>query len=170
MNRIFGIIGILVLTIILFVVGGCGFGVSRYDDAILDGASHLNRGKTEKALKDFNRAIDIDPKKSAGYLGRANTLNIMGRYEAAIEDYDIVIEITPNLAEPYINRAIAYSHLGEYKKAIADYEKGLALKPKIDNKPGFISRLFSNEPNTDKGIRKHLEYLKQQVKEEEQSG
>jgi tetratricopeptide (TPR) repeat protein len=70
------------------------------------------------------------------------------------------------LANAYINRASAYSHLGAYEKAIVDYEKGLELDPKIDNKPGFMKRLFSNEPNTDKGIRKHLEYLKQQVKDQ----
>jgi tetratricopeptide (TPR) repeat protein len=73
---------------------------------------------------------------------------------------------SPKLANAYINRAIAYSHLGEYEKAIADYEKGLELDPKADNKPGFFQRLFSNDPNTDKGIRKHLEYLKQKVKEQ----
>ena len=159
---------LLVLLISLFTVAGCGLGVSKYDDAIMDGASNLNTGKTEKALEDFNRAIKIDPEKAAGYLGRANTLNIMGRYEECLADYDKVLEINPKLANAYINRGSAYSHLGEYKKAIADYEKGLELDPKIDNKPGFIKRLFSNEPNTDKGIRKHLEHLKQQV--ESQSG
>ncbi len=158
------LITILVLT--LMTATGCGLGVSKYDDAIMDGASNLNTGKPEKALEDFNRAIKIKPQVAAGYLGRANTLNIMGRYEEAIEDYDKALEIEPNLANAYINRAIANSHLGEYEKAIADYEKGLELDPEIDDKPGFISRLFSNEPNTDKGIRKHLEYLKQQVKEQ----
>lgn len=150
------------------MVVGCGLGVSKYDDAVLDGVSNLNTGKPEEALDDFNRAIKIDPQKAAGYLGRANTLNIMGRYQECLEDYDRTLEIDPKLANAYINRGSAYSHLGEYKKAIADYEKGLALDPKIDNKPGFIKRLFSNEPNTDKGIRKHLEYLKQQV--QNQSG
>jgi tetratricopeptide (TPR) repeat protein len=150
------------------MVAGCGLGVSKYDDAILDGASNLNTGKPEKALEDFNRAINIDPQKAAGYLGRANALNIMGRYKECLEDYDKVLQINPKLANAYINRASAYSHLGEYEKAIVDYEKGLELDPKIDNKPGFIKRLFSNEPNTDKGIRKHLEYLKEQV--EKQSG
>jgi hypothetical protein len=29
-----------------------------------------------------------------------------------------------------------------------------------------MKRLFSNDPNTDKGIRKHLEFLKQKVKEQ----
>jgi len=148
----------------VFALSGCGLGVSKYDDAILDGASHLNTGKTEKALADFNRAIKIDPKKAAGYLGRANTLNILGQYENAIADYTITIEINPKLANAYVNRGSAYSHLGEIEKAIADYEKGLALNPKIDNPPGIIQRLFSDDPNTDKGIRRHLEYLKSQLK------
>ena len=155
-----------VLIITFFLVAGCGLGASKYDDAIMDGASNLNKGKPEKALEDFNRAIDIDPKIAAGYLGRANTLNIMGRYQEAIEDYDRTLEINSKLANAYVNRGSAYSHLGEYKKAIADYEKGLELDPKIDNKPGIFQRLFSNEPNTDKGIRKYLEYLKQKVKEQ----
>lgn len=155
---------IFVIIIIHVALIGCGWGVSKYDDAIMDGASNLNTGKTEEALADFNRAIKIDPKKAAGYLGRANTLNILGQYEKAIEDYNITLEIKSDLANAYVNRGSAYSHLGEIEKAIADYEKGLALDPKIDKSPGILQRLFSDTPNTDKGIRKHLEYLKSQVK------
>jgi tetratricopeptide (TPR) repeat protein len=155
----------IVLIVSIFVATGCGLGTGEYKDAVLDGASHLNLGKTEEALKDFNRAIKIDPTQQDGYMGRADTLNTMGRYEEALKDYKKVLEIDPTLAQAYINRAIAYSHLGRYKKAIADYEKGLELDPKIDDKPGFFKRLFSNEPNTERGIRKHLEYLKQKVKE-----
>ena len=87
----------------------------------------------------------------------------MGRFEESLPDYNKALEIEPTLAKAYINRGIAYSQLGQYEKAIADYEKGLELDPKIDNKPSFLKRLFSDEPNTDKGIRKHLEYLKQQA-------
>ena len=150
------------------MLAGCGVGVSDYDDAVLDGVSHLNTGKPEKALEDFNRAIKIDPKRVDGYLGRANALNTLGRYGESLEDYNKALEIDPTLANAYVNRGSAYSQLGEYKNAIADYEKGLELDPKIDNKPSFFKRLFSNEPNTDKGIRKHLEFLKQQV--DNQSG
>ncbi len=155
-----------VLIIAFFLAAGCGLGGSKYDDAVLDGVSNLNTGKPEKALEDFNRAIKIDPQLAGGYLGRANTLNMMGRYGESIEDYDKVLEIDPKLANAYINRGSAYSHLEEYEKAIADYEKGLELDPKADNKPGIFKRLFSNDPNTEKGIRKYLEYLKQQVKDQ----
>lgn len=158
------------LTIALFFITGCGVGVSDYDDAVLDGVSNLNLNKPEKALEDFTRAVEIDPARADGYLGRANALQTLGQYEASLKDYDKAISIDPKLANAYVNRGSAYSHLGEYKKAIADYEKGLALDPKIDDPPGFIDRLFSNEPNTDKGIRKHLEYLKQKVKDQNSQG
>jgi tetratricopeptide (TPR) repeat protein len=160
MKRLF-----LILTISFFTVAGCGLGTPEFKDAALDGASNLNRGRTEKALEDFNRAINIDPTHQDGYMGRADTLNTMGRYEEALKDYNKAIEIKPTLASAYVNRGIAYSHLGQYEKAIADYEKGLELDPEIDDPPGFIKRLFSNDPNTDKGIRKHLEFLKQKVKD-----
>jgi tetratricopeptide (TPR) repeat protein len=160
MKRLF-----LTLIIFFFMFVGCGLGTSEFKDAVLDGASNLNRGRTEKALKDFNRAIKIDPAHHDGYLGRADTLNTMGRFEESLKDYNKAIEIKPSLAQAYVNRGIAYSHLLQYEKAIADYEKGLELNPKIDNKPSFFQRLFSNDPNTEKGIRQHLEFLKQKVKD-----
>ena len=157
-----------VIFLIIFALGlaGCGLGTSDFDNAIMDGVSHLNLNKPEKALKDFKRAIKLEPGRAGGYLGRANALNTMQRYREALQDYDKAIELDSALANAYVNRAVAYSHLGENKKAIADYEKGFELDPEIDDPPGFVKRLFSNEPNTDKGIRKHLEFLKQQVKDQ----
>jgi tetratricopeptide (TPR) repeat protein len=154
---------VFILTIALLLVAGCGLGVSDYQDAVLDGVSSLNRNRPESALESFNRAIDIDPTKADGWLGRANTLNTLKRYEEALPDYDKALEIDPTLANAYVNRGSVYSHLEQYEKAIADYEKGLELDPEIDDPPGFLKRLFSNEPNSDKGIRRHLEFLKQQV-------
>lgn len=155
---------LIVLTMSIAILAGCGIGVSDYDDAVLEGVSNLNLNKPEKALKDFNRAIEIDPTRADAYLGRANTLNTLGRYEEALRDYNQAIEIDPKIANAYVNRGSVHSHLEQYEKAIADYEKGLDLDPEIDDPPGFLDRLFSDEPDTDKGIRKHLEHLKQKMK------
>ena len=148
---------------------GCGLGVSDYQDAVLDGVSDLNLNRPEKALESFNRAISIDPTRADGYLGRANTLSTLKRYEQALPDYNRALEIDPKLANAYVNRGSVYSQLGQYERAIADYENGLALDPEIDDPPGFLKRLFSNEPNTDKGIRRHLEFLKQKVQSSDRS-
>ena len=159
MKRLF-----LLMTICWFVLTACGLGVSKYEDAVLSGVSALNTGKPEKALKHFNRAIDIDPNRPDGYLGRANVLNTMGQFEEAVVDYNRAIEMEPTIAEAFINRGIAHSQLGQYEKAIADYEKGLELDPEIDDAPGFFQRLFDDKtPNEERGIRKHLEYLQEQV-------
>jgi len=162
MNRL-----LLTLIISFFLVAGCGLGVSEHKDAVLDGLSSLNRGKPEEALESFNRAISIDPTHPDGYLGRANTLNTLGRYRESLQDYERVIEINPEIANAYVNRAIAYSHLKEYEKAIADYERAFELDPELDDSPGFLERIFSNRPNTDRGIRRHMEYLKEQVQKTE---
>jgi len=154
---------VLILIISLLLVAGCGLGVSDYEDAVLDGVSSLNLNQPEEALESFNRAIDIDPTKADGYLGRANALNTLKRFEEALLDYNKALEIDPTLANAYVNRGSAYSHRGQYEKAIADYEKGLELDPEIDDAPGFLKRIFSNEPNTVKGIRRHLDFLKQKV-------
>ncbi len=158
---------VIFLIILALGLAGCGWGTSDFDSAMMDGVSHLNLNKPEKALADFNRAIELEPGRASGYQGRANALNTLQRYREALRDYDNAIELDPGpgLANAYVNRAVAYSHLGENKKAIADYEKGLELDPKIDNPPGFMKRLFSNEPNTNKGIREHLEFLKQKEKD-----
>ncbi len=148
------------------MVASCGITLSDYDDAVLDGVSNLNLNKPAKALQDFNRAIEIDPTRANAYVGRGNTLSTLGRYKEALKDYDIAIEIDPKVANAYVNRGSAYSHLTQYEKAIADYEKGLELDPEIDDPPSFVKRLFSDDPPTDKGIRKHLEFIKQKVKEQ----
>lgn len=160
---------VFIFAILSLLFAGCGLGVSDYQDAVLDGVSSLNLNRPEKALESFNRAIDIDPTRADGYLGRANTLSTLKRYEEAMPDYNKALEIDPALANAYVNRGSAYSQLGQYEKAIADYEKGLELDPEIDDPPGFLKRLFSNEPNTDKGIRRHLEYLKQKVQSSDTS-
>ena len=152
---------IIMIILALFLVA-CGVTVSDYDSAIMDGLSKLNLNKPEKAIKAFEKAIQIDPNRADGYLGRANSLNTLGRHKQSLEDYSHALSIDPKLANAYANRGIAYAHLGEIDKAIADYEKALGLDPSIDDKPGFIKRLFDNVPNTDKGIRKHLEVLKKQ--------
>lgn len=160
---------VLISTMSLLLFAGCGLGVSDYEDAVLDGVSDLNLNRPESALDNFNRAISIDSTKADGFLGRANALSTLKRFEEALPDYNRAIEIDPTLANAFVNRGSAHSQLGQYEKAIADFEKGLELDPEIDDPPGFLKRLFSNEPNTDKGIRRHLEFLKQKAISSEHS-
>ena len=129
------------------------------------GYAKIQLGDFTGAIEDYDKALKLKPKTASIYYNKGDAQYNLENYREAIQDYDKAIEIKPSLAQAYVNRGIAYSHLGQYEKAIADYEKGLELNPKIDNKPSFFQRLFSNDPNTEKGIRQHLEFLKQKVKD-----
>lgn len=153
---------LLAILIFLFIAG-CASNLDEYDDTILDGVASLNMNNPEKALAKFIRAVDLDPKRADGYLGRANALNTLERYPEALADYNRAIAIDDQLANAYVNRGITNSHLGRIEAAVADYEKGLALDPEIDDPPGFVKRLFDNVPNKEKGIRKHLQVLKAEL-------
>ena len=96
----------IIMLLLIIGLAGCGVTVEDYDKAIMDGLSKLNLNKPEKAIKAFERAIEIDPKQAGGYLGRANCLNTLGQHKRSLEDYDRALEIDPKLANAYVNRGI----------------------------------------------------------------
>ncbi len=159
-NNFFKKIAPLFLIIAALITGCAKSDDDKYHDMLLDGVASLNLDKPEKALREFRAAIDFDPRKFGGYVGRGNALNTLGRYDEAIRDYNMALDIDPGIANAYVNRGIARAQLNEYEKAVADLEKGLELDTEIDDPPGFMKRLFENVPNKDKGIRKFLEQLK----------
>jgi tetratricopeptide (TPR) repeat protein len=63
-------------------------------------------GVLEKALEDFNKAIEIDGQNSIIYANRGLVNRKMENYEKAIEDYGQEIKYGPhNNIKAYNNRA-----------------------------------------------------------------
>lgn len=94
------------------------------------GQAYLAQGQAEKALDDFNAALEIAPDSEDLLLNRAATLRKLGQYEAAIADYDRLLsrDYEPRAAL-YFNRGIAYHYLNKEEEAIRDMEKAYALDP-----------------------------------------
>lgn len=94
------------------------------------GQAYLAQSQAEKALQDFNAALDIAPDSEALLLNRAATLRKLGRYEEAIADYDRLLagDHQPRAAL-YFNRGIAFHYLDRREEAIRDMEKAHSLAP-----------------------------------------
>ena len=86
--------------------------------------------ETYKAIADYDKAIELDPKFAAAYNGRGNAWYVKQEYDKAIADYDKAIELDPKLAAAYNDRGNAWYAKQEYDKAIADYDKAIELDPK----------------------------------------
>ncbi len=110
---------------------------SDVPDDIKAGA-YNNRGlakhdleRYEEAIRDYDKAIELQPDYAAAYHNRGLAKNSLQRYEEAIKDYDKVIELQPEDAEAYHNRGVAKYDLQRYEEAIADYDKAIELQPKL---------------------------------------
>ena len=60
------------------------------------------------ALKDFDCAIELDPKYTWTIANRAQTYRLMERYEEALKDFDCAIELDPKYTWAIHNRGETY--------------------------------------------------------------
>jgi tetratricopeptide (TPR) repeat protein len=81
------------------------------------------------ALKDCDKAIELNPNEARAYVNRGLVKSDLGRKKEALVDYDKAIELNPNEARAYFNRGIVKSDLGRKKEALADYDKAIELNP-----------------------------------------
>ncbi|MDY6128881.1 MAG: tetratricopeptide repeat protein, partial [Elusimicrobiaceae bacterium] len=82
-----------------------------------------------KAIKNYDKAIELDPQYADAYNDRGNAKNDLKDYAGAIADYDKAIELDPKFAMAYNNRGVAKYNLKDYVGAMADYDKTIELDP-----------------------------------------
>jgi tetratricopeptide (TPR) repeat protein len=92
--------------------------------ATLAAAKHL-----ERALADYDRAIELDPKYASAYVNRADVYRKNGDRERALADYGKAIELAPKYAVAYGQRALFYQQAGDVGRALADYNTAIRLNP-----------------------------------------
>lgn len=94
-------------------------------------------GHTEDALKDFMKAIEIDPQRvDAYYFLGCWCYETLGDYEKAVETYTAFIEsgASWSFEDPYEVRAECYETLGKYQEAIEDYTELLSSQDRYPDK------------------------------------
>jgi len=97
---------------------------------------YYNRGSTygelqlyEKALADFDRAIQLDPNDATIYTNRGVIYHKLQHYTDALADQSRAIEIDSNYARAYTNRGNAHYRLEQYDEALTDYDRAIQLDP-----------------------------------------
>ena len=128
----------------------CLNGQGNYDNAIvcfdkaieidsLDPATYIDRAKShsykkcyDKAIKDYNKVLELDPKgKSAEagfyYLGRIQML--IHKDEEAIKYFDKLLELVPTDYEGYFLRGTAKSNIMDIDGSITDFDLAIKYNP-----------------------------------------
>jgi tetratricopeptide (TPR) repeat protein len=93
----------------------------------LRAGAHWAIADNEKALSDFNKAIELGYQAAHAYSSRGLFQAAMGDYDAAIADYTTAIEKDPKDEVPLVNRASVYMSMGKYEEAAQDYTTAISI-------------------------------------------
>lgn len=93
-----------------------------------------NRGVTyhtlqryDEALRDYNRAIELNPRDAFAYSNRGITYADLQHHDEALTAFTQAIEFDPQYATAYYNRGNTYFDLQRYDEALADFTRAIAL-------------------------------------------
>ncbi len=96
------------------------------------GALAFGMNDLDKAIGDFDAALELNPKLDQALEGRAAAFLNTGKPEQAIGDYNQLLQAHPGTARLLVGRGDALNNLRQYDRAIADFDKALAIEPKND--------------------------------------
>jgi tetratricopeptide (TPR) repeat protein len=94
------------------------------------GDTYLASHRFEKAISDYNHAIDLNAKWMWPWDNRGEAYLRLGKIDRAIQDFEMVIELNPDYAMGYIDRGIAHIKQKQLDAALFDFEQGLKVDPK----------------------------------------
>lgn len=97
------------------------------------GVVHLGMKKTEKALEDFSRAIELKPTSGSYYFNRGDSYRNLKQLEKAKDDYTRSILHSTDPSGAYLNRGEVRFLLGEKEEACVDLRRACDM--------GFCERL-----------------------------
>ena len=91
------------------------------------GLSYLNLQESENALKDFNKALEIDPTNISAINVRGMVQYNIGNYKDAIDDFLKMIDLNPNNAVVLYNIGMAYNKMEDKDNACTYFNKSCQL-------------------------------------------
>jgi len=90
------------------------------------------QGRYDLALRDYDKAIKLNPKYAVAYNDRGVTFLRMGRLDRAIADYDQALHLDPNTVFALYGRGIAKIRKGDSRGGLADIAAAREKLPNID--------------------------------------
>ncbi|HLP46113.1 MAG TPA: tetratricopeptide repeat protein, partial [Candidatus Kapabacteria bacterium] len=107
---------------------------------------------SEKALKAFNRAVQLNDKKSTYFYDLGVMLSLEKNYTKAIEMYQKAINLDPKDAYSYYGAGNIYKDLKNYEETVEMYQKAIELDPKFAYPYNGLGNVYSDLRDYDKAI------------------
>ncbi len=93
------------------------------------GLVYFTLSEYEKAISDFSKAIQMEPKDTRVYTNRGLTYRMLKKYDESLKDFNKSLELNPLWPDTFYGRSLTYYDLGDIKHAIEDCDKAISIKP-----------------------------------------
>jgi len=93
------------------------------------GDVYSRQGDLPRAVSEFKKAIEINPRYADAYHNLANTYHEMNDYDDAVSNYQKAIELNPGLWQSYQGLAAIYFEKGDYPEALRNMEAAAKINP-----------------------------------------
>ncbi len=97
------------------------------------GTQFFVRGQYDRAIRDYDAAIKLDPKSAKAFYGRGCAHARTEDYIRALLDLTEAIKLDPKDTSSYVDRAIVRVIRGDWEQAVADFDEVIKLDPKHVN-------------------------------------
>jgi tetratricopeptide (TPR) repeat protein len=101
-------------------------------DYFAQGDYDYEQGDCDKAIANYTRALEIDPKLAEAYNNRAYVYMVKKDYASALSDLDRALQLRPDYVNALMSRADIYNYYYaiDYERAVANYNQVLKVDPK----------------------------------------
>ena len=118
-------------------------------DYFAQGNYDYDIGNCRQAVRDYTKAITLNPNYAQAYNNRAYTSMRMRNYKDALPDLDKAIALNPHYMQALMNRGDIHNYYYQIDRqaAIADYKKVIALTGTSGGSTSVCGHLFLAEHN-----------------------
>ncbi len=108
------------------------------DIPLIAGNVHAHNGDRIAAVKDYTRALELDPKMATGYTGRGFVLNDLRHPDQAAKDFQAAIQLDPRYGEAHL--CLGYADLQLHRPRPALKQLDIAEKLLGKSHAGHLAR------------------------------
>jgi Flp pilus assembly protein TadD len=107
----------LSVVLLIFVMGGCASKEKRAEGHFKKGFDYQNQGDLDKALEEYNKALELNPNYIQVYTNLGTVYLGKGNYDRAIQNFKKSLELNYLDKKAHYNIGVAYIYKGEAEKA-----------------------------------------------------
>jgi tetratricopeptide (TPR) repeat protein len=118
----------------------------------LQGETNISKNQFTNAIKDFSRAININPKFIDALINRGSAYAQLGRFNDALSDFNQALKYEKKDAELFSKRGEIFLQNNLYDQAIKDFSSAIVLNPMYSDAYLNRGRAYSEKGMPDEAM------------------